>query len=90
MPVFKAQTKTQLINTIQEVNQALIESGSDYRYKQQGRNGYNAVDLYSVDTNGKWWCVSCLDCAEPCRVLINRVNDDYEYYLGRKVGDKSA
>jgi len=90
MPRFAAQTKTHLINTIEEVNAALEASGSDYRYRQQSRNGYNAVDLYRLEGEAKkWMCVSCLDCAEPPRVLIDRVNDDFEYYLGRKWGDRS-
>ena len=72
-------TKSNLIAEIEEVNQELKESGSAYEYRYQSRNNYHAVDLYK---NGK--CHSMLDCAEPPRVLIDKLQNEYTFYLGKK------
>lgn len=84
MSSFKRTTITNLRAEIQDVNLALIQSGSDYRYKEQGRNGYHAVDLMRVESDGKWHTVSNMDCNETPRRLIDRLNEEYEFYLGRK------
>jgi len=88
MSSFKRTTVTNLRAEIQDVNLALVQSGSDYRYSYQSRNGYHAVDLMRVEADKKWHCVSCLDCNETPRRLIDRLNDDFEYYLGRKTCGK--
>ena len=89
MSKFTRTTITNLRAEIQQVNLELIQSGSEYRYQCGSRNGYHAVDLMRVESDKKWYMVSCLDCAETPRVLIGKLQDDYSYYLGRKVGDNS-
>ena len=66
-------------NSIEEINKKLLASGSTYKYKEQGRNGYNAIDLY----NGSK-CIRNVDCNEPKTVLVDSMKGDYEYYLGKK------
>lgn len=72
-------TKSNLLQEIKEVNELLAKSGSDYHYKYQSRNNYHAVDLCK---NGD--CVRLLDCAEPPKVLIVKLLNDYKYYLGKR------
>lgn len=64
---------------IEEVNQKLKDSGSDYWYRYWPRNGYHAVDIHT--NNGM---VNNLDAAEPPRVLIEKLQEDYKQYLGKK------
>lgn len=72
-------TINSLRNNIETVNSLLKESGSNYYYKASSRNGYYAVDLKHSERG----TISNLDCNEPARVLSDRVDDDYEYYLGK-------
>jgi len=37
---------------IEEFNNGLAEAGARVRFVEQGRNGYQAVDLYNVDPEG--------------------------------------
>lgn len=71
-------TKSNLLAEINEVNEELKNSGSVFEYRYQSRNNYHAVDLYK---NGKYH--SLLDCAEPPKVLINKLLDEYEFYLNK-------
>jgi hypothetical protein len=74
-------TKSNLIAEIEKVNNLLKESGSIYRYKYQSRNNYHAVDLERFEGD-RFKTVKCLDCAEPPKVLILKLLNDYKYYLG--------
>ena len=74
-------TKTNLISEIEDVNNILKESGSSYRYNYQSRNNYHAVDLERFEGDC-FKTISCLDCAEPPKVLILKLLNDYRYYLG--------
>lgn len=69
-------TKSNLKAYIEEVNQALKEKGSYYSFEYNHRNGYHAVDLL------KHGCtLRNIDCAEPPRVLADRVEVEATYYL---------
>jgi len=46
-------TVTDLRNTITDINYSLSTIGSKIRFETGGRNGYQAVDEYSVDDNGE-------------------------------------
>ena len=46
-------TVRDLRDTVQKVNGWLESDGSLIRFEAGGRNGYQAVDEYSVDENGK-------------------------------------
>lgn len=83
MATFTRTTITNLRSEIVEVNAALETSGSGYRYREQGRNGYHAVDLMRIEEDGELYCVGCMDCGETPRKLITRLNDEYEFYLGK-------
>jgi hypothetical protein len=76
-------TKKDLIQEILSVNRILKNSGSVYFYKYQHRNGYHAVDLCKQEID-HISCVACLDCAEPPRVLIEKLKTDYIYFLTKK------
>lgn len=76
-------TISSLRANIDYINTLLKESDSIYYYKLSSRNGYNAVDLCKT-LDDKNITVSNLDCNEPARILSERVDDDYEYYLGKK------
>lgn len=84
MARFTRTTVTNLRSEIDQVNAALLASGSDYYYSYQSRNGYHAVDLYFTDSFKRGHCVNCLDCNETPRKLIDRLNESFEWYLGRK------
>lgn len=73
-------TISNLRANVELVNDLLSESGSLYYYEVNSRNGYYAVDLCHKERG----TISNLDCNEPSRVLSQRVDDDYEYYLGKK------
>lgn len=75
-------TKSNLIAEIEDVNQLLTESGSIYQYKYNSRNDYHAVDLMRWE-DGRLKVVKLLDCAEPPKVLISKLIDDYHYYMGK-------
>jgi len=45
-------TITTLRNEIETINQSLLDIGSLKRLEISPRNGYQAVDIYSVDTDG--------------------------------------
>jgi hypothetical protein len=38
---------------VEEINDRLLERGSDRRIEQGGRNGYQAIDVYAVDADNK-------------------------------------
>ena len=46
-------TVTILRNDIDDINQQLANMGSKKRLETGGRYGYQAIDVYSVDDNGK-------------------------------------
>lgn len=77
MPRF---TVSSLRANVENVNSILSESGSLYFYEVGSRNGYYAVDLCHKEKG----TIRNLDCNEPARVLSERVDEDYEYYLGKK------
>lgn len=69
-------TKCNLKAYIKEINQELKEKGSFYSFEYSHRNGYHAVDLL------KHGCVlRNVDCAEPPRILADRVESEASYYL---------
>lgn len=72
-------TKNNLIVDIEDFNMQLLEKGSDYSFKYQGRNGYHAVDLYKGNR-----CLRNVDCNEPPRKLLERVEIEAKYYLNNK------
>lgn len=72
-------TVVDLKSEIEMVNKLLVGGSSGHSYKYQHRNGYHAVDLMKGDQ-----CVRCMDCGETPRVLINKLFDDYKFYLNNK------
>jgi hypothetical protein len=76
-------TKNDLIKEISTVNEILKNSGSRYFYRYQHRNFYHAVDLCKQELDHVA-CVTCLDCAEPPRILIEKLKTDYIYYINTK------
>lgn len=50
-----------LRNEIEQANRYLSHSGSNYFLREQGRNGYQAVDVYSVGDTGKTGCIRMLE-----------------------------
>lgn len=63
---------------INEVNEALEKSGSNYRYKYDSRNSAHCIDLTA---DGK--IVRFFNGYETPRILIERLNEDFEQYLGK-------
>lgn len=49
-------TITDLRRVIERKNRHQLESGSPYYFVEQGRNGYQAVDLYRIDEDGSKSC----------------------------------
>jgi len=58
MPRF---TIKDLRETIARYNRYAMLSGSTYYYKEQGRNGYQAVDLYRIEEDGRESRISMLE-----------------------------
>lgn len=76
-------TISSLRANVDYINGLLADSNSIYYYKVGSRNGYNAVDLCKT-LNGEKITVRNVDCNEPAKILSERVDDDYEYYLGKQ------
>jgi len=72
-------TKNNLIADIEDLNKQLENKGSVYSFKYDPRNGYHAVDLYKGEK-----CLRNVDCNEPPRKLLERVESEAEYYLNNK------
>lgn len=53
-----AQTIKNLREDIVTYNRYLVESGSAYYYRESGRNGYQAIDRYTIDIDGDATCSS--------------------------------
>lgn len=51
-------TNKDLKARVKAINLAMLASGSNWYFVEQGRNGYQAVDLYSVRRNGSETCQS--------------------------------
>jgi len=77
-------TKVALKADIKYVNDLLSKSGSSYFYKYEPRNNYHAIDFCTTNTDGTTTEIGCLDCAEPPRILSDKMFDDYEQYMGKK------
>lgn len=79
-------TITDLREGLRVLNRAQLDSGSAYFYREQGRNGYQAVDLYGIDEEGAAICMRNIaggtsrECMEAARL------DSYSK-LGRIPGD---
>lgn len=69
-------TKSNLIATLEDINEKMKSFGSKYSFHYSARNGYHAVDLHC---DGK--SVRNIDCNEPPRILAERAEDESEYYL---------
>ena len=53
-----AYTVKNLRDDVNTYNRYLVESGSAYYYRESGRNGYQAIDQYTVDLDGDARCNS--------------------------------
>lgn len=73
-------TVSTLRANVADINTLLAESGSLYFYEVNSRNGYYAVDLCHKVRG----TIRNLDCNEPSRILSERVDEDYEYYMGKE------
>tara|TARA_B100000073_G_scaffold347987_1_gene364381 strand:+ start:2972 stop:3211 length:240 start_codon:yes stop_codon:yes gene_type:complete len=73
-------TISNLRANVDDINALLAKSGSLFFYEVNSRNGYYAVDLCHKVRG----TIRNIDCHEPARVLSERVDDDYEYYMGKE------
>ena len=73
-------TVSTLRANVADINTLLAESGSLYFYEVNSRSGYYAVDLCHKVRG----TICNLDCNEPSRILSERVDEDYEYYMGKE------
>lgn len=74
-------TITDLRKAIDKVNVELAESKSCYYLKEQGRNGYQAVDVYVINDKGAHKCSSNLVCGTS-RECIHEVYTYIANYYG--------
>jgi hexokinase len=51
-----------LRETVASYTRYQLESGSTHFYMEQGRNGYQVVDLYRIKADGSYSCESMLEC----------------------------
>jgi len=77
-------TVTVLRYLIERKNRHQLESGSPYYFVEQGRNGYQAIDLYRIDEDGRESCYRMLvggtsrECAEIVQ-LASHAHYGYTY-----------
>ena len=50
-------TISDLRNDVARYNGYLEEMGSSVRFREQGRNGYQAIDEYEIQAGGSWSCM---------------------------------
>lgn len=79
-------TKTDLRDGLRRLNRAQLDSGSAYFYREQGRNGYQAVDLYGIDEEGAAMCLRNVECGTSRECYAAAVLDS-KGRLGRIPGD---
>jgi hypothetical protein len=73
----RCYTVTNLRREINEINEHLAECGSRKRLEECGRNGYQAIDAYTVDENGRVssgidfnvQCGSSRECGDAARAF---------------------
>lgn len=79
-----------LRNDIEQYNPMQILSGSTVYFKEQGRNGYQAVDLYMIRPDGSESCASLLEtgtskeCIAKVREFVLH-NEGYKYFRNESV-----
>lgn len=80
----KRITITDLRNTVEQYNRYLASCGSMKRLREQGRNGYQAVDIYTLDPDSKDrefknGCnnLACGTARECCDHVYDFYNDEF-------------
>ena len=66
----KNYTPTRLKEDIEYYNKLLAGSGSTYSLEREGRNGYQAVDLYRVYPEGDKRCESLLEAGTSRKCML--------------------
>lgn len=83
-------TAKRLAERIETINGWLENDGSLIRFECGGRNGYNAVDEYSVDLNGKRIGSGCnrnVGCGTP-RECVGYAEQAYSNEISRMRREK--
>lgn len=75
-------TITNLRSDIESINLVMLDSGSNVFFREQGRNGYQAVDLMYVDEKGEINCHTNIESGSSKECFL-RLNREYKCYFGK-------